>query len=311
MKRISIVVPVYNEEKNIQAFYQALLTEFKESLAGYDFELLFINDGSKDNSHTEILKLAAQDARVRPIEFTRNFGKEIATTAGINFATGEALIMIDVDLQHPVERIKDLLSAWEKGAEVVVGVRKESKSDSTFKRVSSIVYYKIINMISETQITPHATDFRLIDRVVIEEFNRLTERNRITRGLIDWLGFRQELVYFDANERFAGEASYSVKKLITLFLHSIMSHSLFPLRLAIYLGFIIICVSGFLGVIQFLDRYFLLFGLDFTGTAILANITIFLVGVIIAMLGIIAVYLGNVHQESQARPLYVVRNRKA
>ena len=313
LRTISIIIPAYNEEKNIPLIYQAICDEWKKSLENkYDFEIIFVDDGSQDNSVKEIEKLVNRDERVRLLEFSRNFGKELATTAGINHCQGDACIMMDADLQHPVEILPEFIRRWqEEGIEVLIGVRKSSKSDSFVKRWGGKIFYRVMKMISDTPIVPQATDYRLLDRQVIDVFNKLPERNRITRGLIDWLGFKRRLLYFEANERLRGAASYSTFKLIKLAVTSVISLSLFPLRLAGYLGLFIVSISSVLGAVMFIDRYFSSWGLNFSGPAILADIILFLVGIILISLGLLAFYIGHIYHESQGRPLYIIRSRKS
>jgi len=265
MKLISLIVPCFNEEGNVKKLYDNICSEWEKSLAGkYEFELVFVDDGSKDTTVSIIDEIKSKDDRVKLVEFSRNFGKEIATTAGIHECRGDACIMMDADLQHPPEILPEFIHRWEKeGIEVLIGVRRASKSDSFVKRWGSKIFYRIMRLISEVPIVPQATDYRLLDRQVIDVFNELPERNRITRGLIDWLGFKRRLLYFDAEERESGEASYSMIKLIKLAITSIISLSLFPLRLAGYIGLFITLVSGLLGVFMFVDRYFVDWGFEF------------------------------------------------
>ncbi len=307
-KLISIISPAFNEEKNISLFAAEIEKVFEQ--LPYEYEILFVNDGSVDNTRSEIEKLALERPHIHLLDFSRNFGKEVATTAGLNHASGDAALLIDVDLQHPVECIPEFIRKWEEGADVVVGVRNNNKSDGHFKKIGSKLFYKIMSAISEVKLVPQSTDYRLIDRVVIDEFNKLTERNRITRGLIDWLGFNHDYVYFDANDRLHGEASYSKIKLIKLALASFISLSLLPLRLAGYLGALITLSSGVLGAILFIDRYLYSFRLGFSGTAILAVILLFLIGVVLMSLGLLAFYIGHIFHETQNRPLYVLRNQR-
>lgn len=304
---VSLVVPIYNEERNVPELWKQLRGFFDSSK--YAWELILINDGSQDGSLEALGKIAAEDQRIRIIDFSRNFGKEMAVTAGINHAKGDACLMMDADLQHPIAKIPDFLEKWENGAEVVIGVRNRSKSDSFPKRIGSYLFYKIINSISDTRIIPQATDFRLIDRVVIDEFNRLSEKNRMTRALIDWLGFRRELVHFDANERLYGQPGYSFPKLVRLAFNSMVSLSLFPLKLAGYLGVFITLSSGLLGLFILIDRYFTN-QFYFSGPAILAVITLFLIGIVLICLGLIALYIANIHSEVNHRPMYVIRKRR-
>jgi len=303
---ISIIIPMYNEEENTRPIYHALDKVFKK--IPYDMELLFVDDGSKDSTVDHLADLADKDPRVRPIELARNFGKEIALSAGLHAAEGEMAIMIDADLQHPPELIPQFIEKWEEGADLVIGVRKDYKV-SRFKRLCSNMFYFFINKISDTDLVPHATDYRLVDRQVIDSFNLFTERNRITRGLFDWLGYNRNFIYFNTRERQNGDATYSFRKLLQLATNSMVGHSIFPLRIAGYVGMLIMAVSIPLGLFVFIDRYVLMnpFGFDFTGSAILATINLFLSGVMLSCLGLISLYLANMHTEVVNRPLYVKR----
>jgi dolichol-phosphate mannosyltransferase len=306
-KIISIVIPVFNEEKNLPILFENL-HEVIDRLP-YDFEIIFINDGSSDSSLRELQTIAAADARVRVLDFTRNFGKEVAVTAGINLCRGAACLMIDADLQHPMEKISEFLEKWEGGAEVVVGVREKNRGEGFVKKIGSYFFYKLINSISELEIVSRATDFRLIDRVVIDEFNKLTEKNRMTRALIDWLGFRRAYISFEANERLHGKPGYDFIKLVRLAFNSMVSLSLFPLKLAGYLGIIITIASGLLGIFIMINRY-ITNELYFSGTAILAVIILFLIGIVLICLGFIALYIANIHVEVSNRPMYIIRKNK-
>jgi len=276
----------------------------------YDYEIIFVDDGSKDFSQLAIETLTRADKRVKSIEFSRNFGKEVATSAGLQYSTGDAAIMIDADLQHPVSLIPQFIRRWENGADVVIGLRTKNNGQSLIKSICSFLYYKIINAISETPIEPGATDFRLVDRKVINEFNRFTEHERMTRGLIDWLGFKREFIKFETNERVNGTASYSYLKLIKLALSSSVSHSMFPLRIAGYLGIWIVTISGIGGLVVFAQRYLFneVFSWHISGSAQLAILMIFFIGVVLSCLGLIALYIGNIHNEVSGRPLYSVRS---
>lgn len=307
MKKISIIVPVYNEEKNLPHFFEVLTEALKK--ISYEWEVIFINDGSTDQSLTVLQEISQNETRVKTLDFSRNFGKEIALTAGINNAQGDACLMIDADLQHPMEKIPEFIERWEKGAEVVIGVRERNKGEGIIKKICSSLYYRIINNISEIKIVVRGTDFRLLDRVVVDEFNRLSERNRMTRALIDWLGFKREYVYFEANERFQGNASYSFIKLIRLAFNSMISLSLLPLKLAGYLGIIIMSISGILGIFIFSQKY-IIKQMEFTWPAILAVIILFLIGIVLICLGFIALYIANIHTEVSNRPLYILRREK-
>jgi len=312
MKTISIVIPAYNEEKNISLMYNELQKVFKTLQGKYVFDVLFVNDGSTDKTLLEIEKLASLGSQVKYIDFSRNFGKEVATTAALNNCQGDACIMLDADLQHPVELIPEFINRWEQGFEVVVGIRNKNKSIGFIKKIGSKIFYKIINKIAEVKIVPNATDFRLLDRIVINEFNRFTETNRMSRALIDWLGFKRDYIYFDANERVNGNASYSFWKLFKLALNSFISLSLLPLKLAGNLGFAITLVSGIAGLYILLGKYFFHwhFASTFSDSENLAILILFLVGIMLISIGLMALYVANIHSEVINRPMYVIRKKK-
>jgi len=306
-KTISIIVPVYNEEKNIPLIGAELSKLFLT--LSYNYEIIFVNDGSTDLSQGAIDSLTKKDPKIKSIEFSRNFGKEMATTAGLNHAKGDCAIIIDADLQHPVEIIPQFIADWEKGYEVVVGIRKSSQSDTLVKVWGSKLFYKIMSRISEIDIMPNSTDFCLMDRKVIDAFNKCTEKTRITRGLIAWLGFKKSLVEFEANRRVHGKASYNTFKLVKLALSSFVAMSLFPLKIAGYLGIFITFVSGILGIFIFIEKVIFADPLHFTWLGFMIVGIIFLVGIILSCLGLIALYIGNIHNEVSNRPMYVVRNK--
>lgn len=308
---ISIVIPVYNEEQNIALLYKELKAQIIK-LGSFNFELIFVDDGSSDKSVLEIHRLGKKDKSVRCIELARNFGKEIATTAGLNTAKGEAVILLDADLQHPVALLPKFISKWQAGAEVVVGVRRRYEKEPLQKRLNSWLFYQILNSIAEVKVTPRATDYRLLDRTVVDEFNRFSERNRITRGLIDWLGFRRGYVHFDSPQRLHGKAGYGFTKLLRLAIHSFVSLSLFPLRLAGWLGIGITVIASLIGLFVLVEDKIMgdPLSLEVTGTAILALVNMFLIGIVLMSLGLIALYIANIHDEVINRPLYVVRKRR-
>jgi len=308
---ISIVVPCHNEVSNIEPLHHALRTVLGEVNA--EFEFIFVDDGSRDDTVAELYELASRDERVRVIELVRNFGKEIAVTAGLQAAEGEAAICLDADLQHPPALIPELISRWRDGAEVVIGVRRTGQRHAPLlKRMGSGLFYRLMNAITEVEIVAHATDYRLMDRVVINEFNRFTERSRITRGLVDWLGFRRDYVEFTPAKRHAGEAAYGYFKLVNLAINSFISMSLFPLKLAGYLGLLIMVFSGGFGSFIFVEKYLLSdpWHMNFSGPAILAVIILFLVGIVLVSLGLMALYVASIHTEVMNRPLYVVRRER-
>jgi dolichol-phosphate mannosyltransferase len=307
---ISIIIPLKDEAENIPELYEQLVAVF-QNLPDYSYEFIFVDDGSTDRTVEAVETIEKHDKQVRLVRLARNFGKEIATTAGLHKAKGEAAIMIDADLQHPPAVIPEFIRAWEGGFDVVIGVRSGKKQGSWFKRLSSNWFYRFINRIATVEIVPNATDFRLIDKVVIKEFNRFTERNRMTRGLIDWLGFSRAYVSFTPGKRLYGSATYGYAALTRLAFNTIVSLSFFPLRLAGYLGVIIILTSFPLGIAVFVEQVIMNdpLGLRVSGTGMLALLLLFLIGIVLACLGLIALYIANIYGEVVNRPLYVEKRR--
>lgn len=305
MKKISIIVPVYNEEKNIPLMHKAL-SDVAEKVAGYDFEFLFINDGSKDCSWNIMQNIAKNDRRVRAIDFSRNFGKEIALTAGVQNCTGDAAMFLDADLQHPPALIPEFISKWENGAEVVASIRKSTEKKSFVKDIGSKVFYKLAHLMGASQLTSNATDFKLIDRKVINELVKFTEHKRLFRGLIEWLGFRTEYIEFVAPERANGVATYSLKKLASLAVNSVMSFSLLPLKIVGCLGAFISSVS-FLLLCFMSIHYFILRTDLFSSISFVIVFNTLVLGVVLMSQGIMALYIGQIHGEVIGRPLYVIR----
>jgi len=302
------VIPIYNEAPNVTPLYKAVTSIIKK--LPHQFELIFVNDGSSDNTSELIQRVAKKDKKVRVVELARNFGKEIAVTAGIHTARGDAAVIMDADLQHPPELLPKFVEEWEKGADVVVGVKKYSDKESWFKRFSSNSFYAILGKVSSAKITPHASDFRLISRKVIDTFKTFTERNRMTRGLIDWAGYDRRYVYFEANPRLHGEATYSYRKLFGLAMNSFTAYSMLPLKVASWLGWFILTISFILGIFVLVQEFILgdPLGLDITGTAMLAMMLLFLVGVVLVCLGFVALYIARIHEEVINRPLFIVKN---
>jgi len=303
-KKISVVIPVYNEEKNVSLISQELVSVF--SSLSYEYEIIFVNDGSRDNSLLEILRLGEADGRIKGLDFSRNFGKEPALSAGCHVASGDAVITMDADLQHPASLIPELLKEWEDGAEVVYTVRKKNEGASLMKKLTSSAYYWLFNKITSITTEPRSTDFRLLDKKVIEVFRKFPERERMFRGMVDWMGYRRARVEFVAQERKYGKAGYSYAKLFGLAINSFTSFSLLPLKIAGYLGLIITTFSGLLLIVMFVSQFFKDWWV-FTPLAILATINIFLVGMVLISLGFVALYIARIHSEVINRPLYIVR----
>jgi dolichol-phosphate mannosyltransferase len=305
---ISIVVPMYNEEQNLPHLYKELKKHI--DTLPYQFEMLFVDDGSADNSAAVVRAITHRDKRVRLVQLARNFGKEAAVSAGLAETRGDAAIIIDADLQMPPKLMGQFIQKWKAGAEVVVGVFA-ARNMGWLRRMGASWFYRLMQTIGSTKITPHATDYRLLDRQVINAFDGLTERNRITRGLIDWLGFERTYVYFEQAPRKFGRPNYSFTKLVQLAMNSITAYSLVPLKLAGYLGVTILTLSAPLGLFLVTERFVLGDPLHWgiNGTTMLATLILFLVGVMLACLGLMSLYIAHIHTEVVNRPLYVVRDK--
>ena len=305
---VSIVIPAYNEESGIVAFHNTLLMPELEKHLPNQYEVIYVNDGSTDDTLKKLTNLASNNPRVKVINLSRNFGKEIATTAGISRSTGDAVIIIDADGQHPPKIMTQFIDKWLAGAQVVVGVRKSNQKEGVIKKVGSKLFYRLMNSISDSQTIPRSTDYRLIDKHVRDEFLKFTERDRITRGLIDWLGFRREYIEFDAPARIAGEASYTVSKLTKLAVNSFTTLSLRPLFIFSYIGAFITLVSLIVGIFILIEQFILgdPLALNFTGAALLGIFVSFLVGIVLVAQGIMSIYLSHIHTQMQNRPLFVI-----
>lgn len=307
--QLSVVIPVYNEEDNLERVFRELQEILKQATKSY--EIVFVNDGSTDTSRDIITKIAKKHSEVRLVHFSRNFGKELATTAGIHHARGEAIMMFDADGQFPADLIPEFIEKWQNGAQIVTGVRVSNQKEGFVKRYGSRFFYKLMNSMAASSITPGATDFRLIDRSVQKEFKRFSERRRITRGLIDWSGFNEETIEFHANERIAGTASYSFSKLLKLAVNSIISLSLTPLYFSGYAGLIITPLAAFAGIFIIIEQLILgdPLGLNITGTAMLGILLLFFLGILLTSQGLMALYISHIHTETQGRPMYIIDER--
>lgn len=304
---LSVVVPMYNESEGAELFHNNLLSAVKKA-AKESFEIIYVNDGSQDNTLDILTKIARGNKAIRVVSLSRNFGKEIATTAGISVAKGDATIIMDGDGQHPPTLIGDFLAKWQNGAQVVVGVRSSNQKEGFAKKWGSKLFYKLFNSSSGSELIPRSTDFRLIDEAVRIEFLRFTERNRITRGLIDWLGFRRDYITFDAPARIAGKASYNTSQLVKLAMNSFISLSLKPLFFFGWVGVIITILSLLLGTFIVVEQ--LILGdpmrLNFTGSATLGVFMSFMIGLVLISQSIMATYLSHVHTQAQNRPIFVI-----
>jgi len=306
-QKISIVIPVYNEEASLEQFFSAL-RKVTGKLSAYRWEYIFVDDGSTDNSLAILEGYAKSDPDVKVLSFSRNFGKEIALTAGLESVNDNAIIFIDSDLQHPPELIPKLVQEWEKGTEIVVGIRNSTKKNPIVRRLGARLYYFLVNVSSDANIVRNSTDFRLIDKKVVKVLKHFRERGRLLRGLVDWVGFKKVYVEFDASERIYGNPGYNYIKLIRLAVISIASFSLLPLRITGYLGIFIVGLSGLLLIFMFFNQ-FILHWTAFTPLAVLTVINTFFIGIVLCALGLLALYIGNIHTEVINRPLYIIRER--
>lgn len=308
LKRIAIIVPVYREAANLLPLY-VRLESVTSHLKQYSWEYIFVNDGSPDTSYEVLTELANKNCNLKVLDLSRNFGKEIALTAGAHEATeADAVICIDADLQHPPEIIPQLVKQWEAGAEVVVTIRTSIEKQPLFRRVGSNLFYWIISKSSSFEMIPKTTDFRLYDRKVIAAFCNATERGRMFRGIMDWMGFRRAYIEFSADARVEGEASYSFFKLWHLAVNSITSFSLWPLRIAGYLGVLITTFSGIL-LAWMVGNIFFINYFGYTPLALVAVVNTFLIGIVLISIGLVALYVGTIHTEVINRPLFIVRER--
>ena len=303
---LSVVVPLYNERLGLPDFHKSLLASLERS-AKDSYEIIYCDDGSTDGSGHIIKDWALKDKHLKLLVLSKNFGKEVATTAGIHQARGQAIITIDADGQHPVELIGDFLDRWRAGSQVVIGLRTENQNAGFAKHWGSKLFYRAFNRFSSLKLVPGSTDFRLIDRVVQADFIKMTEHNRITRGLIDWLGYKRDYIKFAANPRIAGEASYSFKKLLKLAIDSTISLSTSPLYITAYIGAVVLPLSALLGLGMVIDAGLGdPLNLHAKGSAYMVVLLLFLIGILLVSQGIIGLYLSHIHTEAQNRPLFII-----
>ncbi len=298
----SIIAPVFNEEETLPHFYRRVV-DVMEGI-GESFELVLINDGSSDGSFLRMQDLHQRDPRVRVIDFSRNFGHQIAISAGLDHARGRAVIIIDADLQDPPEVIPELIKHWKGGAEVVYAQRSRRKGETRFKLLTAAAFYWLIARITSVNI-PHDTgDFRLLDRRVVDALVKMREHHRFMRGLSAWVGFRQEAVFYERHERFAGKTKYTLRKMIRFSADAITSFSHVPLELATSFGFVLAGISLIGILVAIILR---IFTGAIVGQASTLILVLFLGGIQLIFLGIIGEYLGRIYDEVRARPLYIVR----
>lgn len=309
---VSFVVPLLNEKNNIRPLVSAIthfIPRYKNNSLNY--EIIFIDDGSTDDSLKEISILSKSDPHIKYIAFTKNFGKEIAMTAGLQYAKGDAVIIMDADLQHPPSLIPKFIEKWEEGADVVTGIRKIEKNTNIFRKATSYLSCSILNSISSYKPKRGETDFRLLSRNVVDHFNMFTEKSRMTRSLINWLAFPTEYIEFEVPARRNGKSSYGLKKRLGLMKSALVANTYIPLRFMVLFGCLISILFGLLGIFGAIDRYIMpgIFGVNLylSGTAVLAMLIIFLVGVIITCIGFIGIYIEHIHTEILNRPIFAIK----
>ena len=301
--KISLVVPVFNEEDTIPIFYKKV-REFEE-LKPYEIEIVFINDGSIDATESIITSLSVSDALVMPISFTRNFGKESALFAGLEHSTGDAVIPIDVDLQDPIEVIPQLINKWLDGADMVLAKRSDRSTDSRLKRKSAEWFYKLHNRISDPKIEENVGDFRLMSRDVVDNIKLMQERNLFMKGILSWVGGKIEVVEYARAERVAGDSKFNGWKLWNLALEGITSFSTLPLRIWTYIGMAVASISFLYGAWMIFDT--IVFGNDVRGYPSLLVSILFLGGVQLIGIGVLGEYIGRIYMETKSRPRYIIK----
>ncbi|MBF0177814.1 MAG: glycosyltransferase family 2 protein [Magnetococcales bacterium] len=301
--QITLVVPIHNEEESLDRFFQTVLPILHDITPHH--EVVCVNDGSTDGSWRKLLAARAENPKIKIIDLSRNFGKELALTAGMDHASGAAVIPFDADLQDPPELIPEMVQKWREGYDMVIAVRVDRSSDSRLKRTTAHFFYKIINVMSDIPIQPHAGDFRLLDRKVVDALGLARERTRFMKGLFAWQGFSQTFVTYARPSRMSGTSKWNYWKLWNLALEGIFSFSSVPLRVWTYVGGVITLIS--LVYMSFIVLRTLIKGIDVPGYASLLVFNLFFSGVILIGLGVIGEYLGRVFIEVKRRPLYLVR----
>jgi polyisoprenyl-phosphate glycosyltransferase len=297
----SVIIPVYNEEEVVEECVSRLKTVMDKTAESY--ELVFVNDGSRDNTKPLLQKMAKSNPALKIIDFSRNFGHQIAISAGMDFVSGNAVLIIDADLQDPPEVMLEMIDKWKQGFDVVYGKRMKRKGETVFKLVTAKIFYRFLSGMTQVAIPKDVGDFRLLDRKVCDAIRNIHERNRFVRGLISWAGYRQAAVPYVRDKRFAGKTKYPFIKMIRFALNAIVSFSYKPLRLASFLG-VMVSLGGFGYLVYVLYQFFS--GETVQGWTSLISLSLIFNGVILLILGIIGEYIGRIYDESKARPLYLV-----
>ena len=304
MKKISIVIPMYYEEQVAEECYKRV-TGVLKNIKEYDYEILFVNDGSKDRTLEILEKIAKENDKVKIISFSRNFGHQAAVTAGLKYVTGDAVVIMDADLQDPPELIPDMLKHWEEGYEVIYGKRKTRDGESAFKLFTAKAFYTTLNKLSDVEIPKDTGDFRLVDRKVVDVINSLPEHNKFLRGLFSWVGFKQYAYEYERKERFAGKTKYPLKKMLKLAQDGILSFSTKPLKIVGGLGILSVIISIAILLYSILSFAFSWNNLTPGWTSLMCTIT-FLGGVILISLWMIGEYIARIYDETKQRPQYII-----
>ena len=304
MKKISILIPCYNEEKSLPLLYPELL-KLMNANPGYEWELMFVNDGSTDGTLPELQRLRQQDSRVNYVDLSRNFGKEAAMLAGFDYVTGDAVVILDADLQHPPTLIPEMIKYWEQGYDDVYAKRSTRGKESWLRRRLSLLFYKILQQSSRFDVLPNVGDFRLLDRKCINALKKMRESERYTKGMYGWIGFKKKELEFQQGNRLAGKSSWSFRRLFSLALDGITSFTNVPLRVSTIVGFIV-SLCAFLYMIYVFVKA-LIWGDPVQGYPTLVILVLFLGGIQLLSLGIIGEYIGRIYNETKNRPNYIVR----
>ena len=304
MKKISVVIPMYFEEDVVNECYNRT-KDVLNKLSSYEHEIIFINDGSKDKTLELLEKISQNDNNVKIISFSRNFGHQAAVTAGLKFTTGDAVVIMDADMQDPPEVIEEMVKLWEEGNEVIYAKRKVREGETKFKLFTAKMFYKMLNSLSDTEIPKDTGDFRLADKKVIEVINQLPEHNKFLRGLFSWVGFKQIPLEYERKERFAGKTKYPLKKMIKLALDGITSFSTKPLKILGVLGIFSVLISFIILIYALISFAFNLNHLTPGWTSLMVTIT-FLGGIQLLSIWLISEYVGRIYDESKGRPEYII-----
>lgn len=304
MKKVSVIVPMYYEEEVAEECYKRL-KKVLEHINNYEYEIIFINDGSKDKTLGILVDIANKDKNVKVISFSRNFGHQCAVTAGLQYVTGDAIVIIDADLQDPPELIPEMLKLWEDGNEVIYGKRKSREGESKFKLLTASMFYRTLNALSDVEIPRDTGDFRLVDRKVVDVINALPEHNKFLRGLFSWVGFKQTPFEYERKERYAGKTKYPLKKMLKLAKDGIFSFSTKPLKIVGTMGIISIAISIIILIYAILSYVFDWNNLTAGWTSLMVTMT-FLSGMILISLWMIGEYIGRIYDETKRRPQYII-----